>query len=264
MVRANSVRAALLVVTVVLVNLALNPVAFAESFDKPVRQMVVDFGPTPYMQRNSGMRIELTCSYYPAFVVKQLEDEGQKGTQWVTIVPIIRGDLPPCQPSHGSSERFIAKDGWFFIGAKGQLLFLEASEGDENAGMPFRVLDWKTGRKIFEDSAWWDDHLAFEHSSDERLSMRYLRVVGEDCSIPKGGASCWNKFREKFGLPLATVPKCTGYRQEGEKKWVVGDEGGPPEEVDTPSAIAYPVVVELFPKPSILAVPGPVKCTPVE
>jgi len=76
--------------------------------------------------------------------------------------------------------------------------------------------------------------------------------------------SCWSKFRKHYGLALAIAPKCTGYRQEGEKEWVVGDEGVPPEEIKTPSAIDYPAAVDLFPRPSIRAVPGEVKCFPVQ
>jgi hypothetical protein len=90
--------------------------------------------------------------------------------------------------------------------------------------------------------------------------MSYLRAVGEDCSIPKDGTSCWNKFRQKFGLQLAEAPKCDGYRHEGDKKWVPGDAGIRPEEIDVPSAIAYPVTVELLPQQSINANPGRVRC----
>jgi hypothetical protein len=130
--------------------------------------------------------------------------------------------------------------------------------------MPFRVMDLKTGKKIFEDSAWWNGHLEFADTANQSVALRYLRVVGGDCSIPKDGMGCSSKFRRHYGLAPATVPKCTGYRHEGDKEWVVGDEGVAPEEITTASAIAYPVVVKLFPRPSIRAAPGPVKCTPVE
>jgi hypothetical protein len=158
----------------------------------------------------------------------------------------------------------MAKEWWSFEGVKGSLLFLEAADGDDNGGMPFRILDVKTGKKIFEDSAWWNGHLEFVHTSDGIMALRYLRVVGGDCSIPKDGMGCWSKFRTHYGLALAMVPKCTGYRHEGDKEWVVGDEGVRPDEITTASTIAYPVAVELFPRPSITAVPGPVKCTPIE
>jgi hypothetical protein len=248
------VRAALLVFTVVLGNSALTSNALAESFDKPVRTTVVDLGPSPSQDRLQGsrFRVKLSCSYYPAFMVKELDDDGLKGTRWVTIVPVENGRIPACRRSHGSTERFMAKEWWTFLGAKGSLLFLEAADGDENQGIPFRVLDRKTGKKIFEDSAWWDGHLEFAQTPDGRISLSYLRVVGDDCSIPKGGTSCWNKFTEKFGLPLAAAPKCTNY---------LGEQTLTAEDTQSRSAIAYPVAVELFPRPSIKAILGPVKCS---
>jgi hypothetical protein len=246
------VRAALLVVTVVSGNSALASVALAESFDKPLRETVVDLGRSAYLMPNNPSRIKLSCSYYSAFMVKELDDPGLKGTRWVTIVSVRNGHVPVCRLSHGSTERYIAKEWWSFIGVKGSLLFLEAADGDENMGMPFRVLDLKSGKKIFEDSAWWDGHLEFAHTPDGRMSLSYLRVVGEDCSIPKGGTSCWNKFREKFGLPLAAAPKCTNY---------LGEPTLTAEDAEARSVIAYPVAVELFPRSSTKAVPGPVKCS---
>jgi len=264
MTKVKQVIVALLGVTVVLGNSTSASAALTESFDKPVRKTVVNLGRSPYLMPNNPARIHLSCFYYQDFMVKELDDPGLKGVRWVTVTPVINGDAPACRLAHASTERFMAKEWWSFEGVKGSLLFLEAADGDSNGGMPFRILDLKTGRKIFEDSAWGDGHLEFVHTTGESVSLRYLRVVGGDCSIPKDGMSCWSKFRRRYGLAIGTMPKCTGYRLEGEKEWVVGDEGGPPEEINTPSAIAYPVVVELFPRPSIRAVPGPVKCSPVE
>jgi len=263
MTKVKKAIVALLGVTVVLGNSTSAAAAVTESFDKPVRKTVVNLGRSPYLMPNSPSRIQLSCFYYKDFMVKELDDPGLKGVRWVTVTPVINEEAPACRLAHSSTERFMAKEWWGFIGVKGSFLFLEAADGD-NGGMPFRILDLKTGRKIFEDSAWWDGHLEFVHTTDGTLSLRYLRVVGGDCSIPKDGMSCWSKFRRRYGLPIAEVPKCEGYRVEGEKEWVVGDEGVAPAEINTPSAIAYPVVVKLFPRPTIRAVPGPVKCTPVE
>jgi hypothetical protein len=227
----------------------------AETFDEPLHETVVDFGPSPYLRPRTYEHIKLTCAYYSNFVVKQLNDPGLKGTRWVTIVPILNGHIPACRRSHGTAEQFVATEWWTFIGAKGSLLFLEAADGS-SGGMPFRILDLKIGKKIlFEDSRWWDGHLEFVHTPDGRMSLRYLRVVEGDCSIPRGGASCWNRFREKFGLPLATAPKCTGSEEE---------QTIPANEEQMESAIAYPVEVELSARPSIKAVPGPVKCRSVD
>ena len=249
-----TVRAASLVVTIVLGSSAWASAALGESFDKPLRQMVVDLGPSPSQDRrpDSHFRVRLSCSYYSAFMVKELDDDGLKGTRWVTIVPVPDGHKPACRRSPGPTDRFIAKEWWSFIGVKGSLLFLEAADGDENSGMPFRVLDLKTGKKIYEDSAWWDDHLEFALTPDGKMCLSYLRVAGEDCSIPKDGTSCWNKLREKFELPPAPAPKCTNYL--GEQTLTTAD-------IEARSVIAYPATVVLFPRPLIKAVPGPVKCS---
>jgi hypothetical protein len=260
----NAIVALLGVTVVVFGNSAPASVAHTESFDKPIRKTVVDLGRSPYLMPNNPDRIQLSCFFYQDFMVKELNDPGLKGVRWVTVTPTIKENVPPCRVAHASSERYMARGWWSFEGVKGSLLFLEAADGDSNGGMPFRVLDLETGKKIFEDSARGNGHLEFVHTTDGTLSLRYLRVVGGDCSIPKDGMSCWNKFRRQYGLATATVPKCSGYRVEGEKEWAAGDEGVPPDDISTASAIAYPVVVELFPRPSIKAVPGPVKCGPVE
>lgn len=264
MLRANRVRMALLVVAVVLGNSILCSVASAESFDKPGRKTVVNLGRSRYLMPNDPRQIQLSCFYFADFMVKELDDPGLKGVRWVTITPVINQHELACRLTHASTERFMAKAWWGFEGVKGSLLFLEAADGDDNGGMPFRIIDLKTNKKIFEDSAWWSGHLEFVPTSDGNMSLRYLRVVGADCSLPKDGMSCWSKFRRRYGLALVSVPKCTGYRHEGDKESTVGDEGVPPAEINTASAIAYPVVVELFPRPSIRAVLGPVKCTPVQ
>lgn len=255
---------ALLGVTVMLAMTTSGSVAPTESFDKPIRKLVMNLGRSAYLMPNDPARIELSCFYYPDFMVKELDDPGLKGARWVTIAPTAKEDSPPCRVEHASTERFMAKEWWGIEGVKGSLLFLEAADGDGNGGMPFRVLDANNGSKIFEDSAWWNGHLEFVHGSDGSLSLRYLRVVGGDCSIPEDGTACWRKFRKHYGLARATAPRCMGYRHEGDKERVEGDSGMPLEEMSTPSAIAYPVAVELFPRPSIRAVPGPAKCFPVE
>jgi len=236
----------------------------AEPFDKPVRKTVVNLGRSPLLMPINPARIQLVCFYYTDFMVKELNNPGLKGVRWVTVTPIVNRDLPACRLAHASSERFMAKEWWSVEGVKGSLLFLEAADGDDNGGRPFRILDLRSGTRVFQDSDWWDDHLEFLPTSDGTVSLRYLRVVGADCSIAQGGVSCWSKFKRRYGLALATIPNCTGYRHEGDKEWAVGDPGVPPEKISTPSAIAYPVEVKLSPRPSISAVPGPVKCTPIQ
>jgi len=223
----------------------------AESFDKPLRKTLVDLGQSPSQEGPAGkhFRVKLSCSYYQAFLIKQLDDDGLKGTRWVTIMPIDKGIDITCRRSHDPTERFVAKEWWSFIGVKGSLLFLEAADGDDNMGMPFRALRIGSGKRIFQDSARGD--FDFAHNADGRLSLNYLRVVGVGCSIPKGGTSCWQRFTEKFGLAPAAVPKCVSY---------LGESTLTAQDAEARSVIAYPVSVELFSRPQVKAVSGSVKC----
>ena len=57
-----------------------------EGFDKPVKKAVVDFGPSPFYRASQHVRNKLTCYYYPAITVKEY-DQGEKGAEWLAIVP---------------------------------------------------------------------------------------------------------------------------------------------------------------------------------
>lgn len=232
-----------------------------DSLDRPARKTVVNLGPSRYMPGNRS-QIQLSCFYYPGFLVKKLDDPGLKGTRWVTVTSILPGHWPKCHPTHTLAEHFIAKDFWSFLGMKGDLLFLEAADLDGNGGISFRVVERKNGKKVFQDSALWNGPLDVALDAAGNVSARYLRVVGEGCSIPGEGAGCWSRFRKYDGL-AAAVPKCTGYRQRGEKGGGEGGERVVLEDPSTPSAVAYPVLASFLPVPSIKAVPGPITCKPV-
>lgn len=176
------------IIAVQLGYLAFGSMLRADSFDKPLRRIDVDLGQSPYLRPSTRNHILLSCFYYSAFMVKQLDDPGMKGVRWVTTAPVLNGQTPPCRLSHGPTERFMAKGWWGFIGAERQLLFLEAADGEDD-GMAVRVLDLKTKRRIFEDSILLTYfRIEFAYSQDGKVSeMRYLRVVRGDCSLPKGG-----------------------------------------------------------------------------
>jgi hypothetical protein len=125
-------------------------------------------------------------------------------------------------------------------------VFFNADDGT-NRGLPFAVYDSRTGKRIFEDSAFAD--LDFSRTPDGHMSLRYLRVVAGDCSLPRDKSACWDKFRKRLGLESASMPSCTEYDKEGANAW--------------DSVIAYPVEVVLFPQSSIKPLLGPVKCWPV-
>jgi hypothetical protein len=225
--------------------------AEAESFDKPLQGEVVDLGPSPYVMPTR--HIKLTCSYYPTFMVKELNDPGNKGALLIATVPVQPGHIPKCTRDHQPNERVFKDWDGYFAGVKRNLLFLNASDGN-GGGLPFAAFDPKTGTKVFEDSVMLrkggERYIGFVQTSDSQITLRYTRVVIADCSIPARGAVCWAKLKEKAGLKNAPMPKCSDYP---------GREAGKAE-----SVIGYPVEVSLFPKPSIRALGNPVKCWPSE
>jgi hypothetical protein len=227
--------------------------AQAESFDKPVQKKVVDLGPSPYLGPNNknDPHIKLTCSYYPTFMVKELNDPGNKGALFISTVPIEPGHTPACTKNHGPNERVFKDWDGYFAGVKRGLLFLDASDGS-GGGMPFAVFNPATGAKIFEDSVKLENggqrKLDFVQTSGAQITLRYLRVVTEDCSLPKDGAACWDRFRNQIGLTSAPVPAC--------------NYGG--EDPQAYSVIAYPVETAFFPKPSTKALANPATCWPHE
>jgi hypothetical protein len=229
--------------------------AHAEPFDKPLQKKVVDLGQSPELRPSPDSHIKLTCSYYANFMIKELNDPGNKGALWIALVPAKSGHISACTRTHGPEDKvFKDRDGhyWdgYFGGVKRDLVFLFASDGTDG-GIPFTAFDSKTQAKIFRDSASIGnsyDGLDFVQASDTQMTLRYLRVVTGTCSIPKDGSACWNKFKEQLGLRLAPVPKCS-------------DEPGKYAGT-SPSVIAYPVEASLFPKPSIKAVGNPVRCYP--
>jgi len=241
---------------IVLGTTMFSSAAHAEPFDKPLQKKVVDLGRSPYLMPNDNRHVELTCSYYPDFMVKQLDDPGNKGALLIALVPVSPGHSPGCTRKRSPGEKVFKNWSGYFGGVKRDLVFLYDSDGT-NGGLPFTAFNSKTYAKVFRDSvSLLDSHgelnheLDFVQVSDKQITLRYLRVVTGTCSVPKDGSACWSKFKEQTGLRLAPMPKCSDYPDEN-----AGRE---------PSVIAYPVETSLFPKPSITALANPVKCYPTE
>jgi hypothetical protein len=224
-----------------------------EGFDKPLKETVVDLGPSPFYEASKHVRNKLTCYYYSTFTVKEY-DQGEKGAEWLSIVP---SGQAACTRRHRENERVYIGPEWsgYFRGAKETVVFFDAPDGDDG-GMPFAVFDVGTGRKRFEDSALLDYYRKTLHLKnvfhitggiDEISQLTYFRVVRAGCDLKTEKANCWNKARSKFGITQTDIPVCSGYEQ-AEGKWE--------------SAIVYPVSVLLTNSPQIKAVDGPVFCWP--
>jgi hypothetical protein len=238
----------------------LSQVKSADSFVSPLKKKIVDLGASRYYP-GGNVRVTLSCYFYPTFLVKEY-DEGQKGAEWLAIVPVEKSKATECTQSHAQGEKFIAGPEWrgYFKGVKGNLVFFNDADGTDG-GMPFVVYDATTGKKIFEDSAYdsrmWTkkatdspfNRLRASKAQDGQMSLRYLRVVQADCDLHTEKLSCWEGVRKKLALKSAEMPVCSGYK-------------GIPTRWE--SAIAYPVEVLLFPQPVVKTIAGPVKCWPVD
>jgi hypothetical protein len=224
-----------------------------EGFDKPVKKTVVDFGPSPYYLPRQHVRKTLTCYYYSTFTVKEY-DEGQKGAEWLSIVPLADAG---CSQTHSEGENVLTWREWsgYFWGAKDRYAVFTSPHGGDG-GVPFAVFD-VTGRKLFEDASLLDYYQkklqiknAFRISGGpgQNIRLTYLRVVRAGCNLKTGQAECWNKARAAFGITQTDIPVCSRYEPEA----------------DWESAIVYPVSVLLTDSPQIKGVDGPVFCWPTD
>jgi hypothetical protein len=223
-----------------------------EGFDRPLKKTVVDFGPSPFYRASQHVRNRLTCYYYPGFAVKEY-DQGEKGAEWLSIVPSAQA---ACARRHEEHEKVYTTE-WsgYFRGVRGTVVFFNASDG-EDGGMPFAAFDSGTGRKLFEDSSLLDYYQKTLHlknvfrvtsEADQNPRLTYLRVARAGCNLKAEQWECWNKVRAQFGIGQTDIPVCSRY-----------------EQADWESAIVYPVSVVLTDSPQIKAVDGPVFCWPTD
>lgn len=228
--------------------------SLGEGFDKPVKETVVDLGPSPYYRPTQHVRKKLTCYYYSTFTVKQY-DEGQKGAEWLSIVPLAHAG---CTRAHSEGENVLTWREWsgYFWGAKERYAIFAAPDG-EDGGLPFAVFDAKTAQKLFEDASLLDysrktlqikNAFRISAGADQITRLTYLRVVRAGCNLRTGQADCWNKVRHEFGITQTEIPVCSRYEQQS----------------DWESAIVYPVSVLLTDSPQIKTVKGPIFCWPTD
>ena len=226
-------------------------------FDTPIRTSIVDLGPSPYYPGLKPPHIRLSCFVFSQFVVKEY-DEGQKGAEWLAIVPLTTQDHGQCAQSHVAGERVIDGGEWcgYFKGVKRNFVFFNACDGT-NGGLPFAVYDSRTGKKVFEDSAYdwsrWGQKAEDSPFSRLRISkvqagpllLKYLRVVEAECDLHIEKASCWDRLRVKLDLRSTKIPFCSGYQN------ISGE---------AVSMVAYPVSVYLAFPPVVKTIAGPVRC----
>jgi hypothetical protein len=249
---------------IIAMNLLASAIGSAESFDMPLRKIVLDLGHSQYLMPKDNRHATVTCWYYRRFMVKEQNDPGEKGAELIALAPVQPGHPHKCLKGLQSGEKefrewneenkkFVGWNG-YFAGVKHDLVFLERPDGDENSGIPFTAFGADATTRLFEDSvalrARGEREINFLPASSNQLILRYIRVASAGCSIPKSGESCWGKLQQLSGLTRSPIPKCGDY--EGKEAGVAA------------SVVAYPVEVSLYPKPFIRAIGGPVRCYPQE
>jgi hypothetical protein len=152
----------------------------------------------------------LTCSYYPHFMVKQI-DEGEVGAAQLSIVPEESAHKAACQRANLPSEKVVDVKDWsgYFKGVKGDYVFFDAEDG-VNGASGFAIFTSAGAKKLMEDSALGD--LQSATLDGAALTLRYKRSFSADCSVPHDGAGCWTKIAAATGLDAHASPDCaSGY-----------------------------------------------------
>jgi hypothetical protein len=130
--------------------IAFASAALADSLDVPLQKKVVDFGLSENnLPGRQSLRVKLYCFFYPNFMIKEYDNEGEKGAKWVAIVPIQKGTAPSCARTHASGERIFKWPEWtgYFKGVKGNLVFLNDPDGTDGA-IPFTIYDFRTATRF--------------------------------------------------------------------------------------------------------------------
>jgi hypothetical protein len=217
--------------------------AHAEGFDKPIRKTIIDLGSSPDQPDFPRLHIHLSCYYYPTFMVKELDDDGNKGALRISVLHVGEAKAPRCIRALRAGERAIPNYPGYFWGVKDKLVFVINDDG-EGEGRYFVVHDSITLSKIFRDSLRFNTEPDFSRTAHSSPSMRYQRVFFAQCSLMKNGADCWRSVVDQTGLRNGRMPKCSGYD----------------DDVADPSLVAFPVEVSLYPKPVRTVLTGPVLC----
>ncbi len=173
-------------------------------FDTPAKILRLPLAGDPV---NPGAKAQLSCFYYPHFMVKEV-DLGELGSEQLSLIPIAASQKKPtCVRANAPAEKVVSPDDWtgYFWGVKGSYVFFSAEDG-WNGGMGFAIFAAGEAKKIFEDAAktWRSIKL-----TSGGLTMRYQRVFGASCSLLADRAACWKQIGQDTGIAGTNAPDCT-------------------------------------------------------
>ena len=217
-----------------LVSFASAEAAAPAFFDKPAKTTKQAL---PKDKDNPQAKTMLTCTYYPHFMVKQI-DLGGPGADQLSILPIAAGGAQPaCKRDNAPGEIVLQEWSGWLKGVKGDTIFWDADDG-WNGGLGFDVTT-ADGKKIMEDVAK-HDFRAVDLGADGTLTLRYTRVYGATCSLYADAAGCWQKVRDATGLG-DPAPICKAAYEKEIKRLPDHAE----DAKNDPTAIDYDVVTTI-------------------
>ena len=178
--------------------------AAAGLFDTPTKLLRLPLAADP---ANPEAKAQLSCFYYPHFMVKEV-DLGELGSEQLSIIPIAAGQKKPtCRRENSPEEKIVSPNDWsgYFWGVKGGFVFFSAEDG-WNGGMGFAVFTAADAKKIFEDAAktWRSIQL-----TASGVTMRYQRVYEAACSLLTDESACWQQIGQDTGIAAKKAPDCT-------------------------------------------------------
>jgi hypothetical protein len=190
----------------------LASLSWGQTFDKPVRKQRIDLRRTPSQLTD---RARVTCYFFPNFMVKEV-DMGEVGAERLGILPVTPQSTGKCVRARGKEEIVVPAEQWsgYFMGVKKDYIFLSGSDL-WNSSSPFAIFDSRTGKKLFDDSA---KEISFVTKPDQTISVRYLRVVSDDCFILKDTA-CWQRMAAKYGWTSRPLPIATRVTRLARNPW---------------------------------------------
>lgn len=199
-------------------------------FDKPVKTVRL---PLPKDPDNPTAKTELTCVYYPHFVVKQI-DLGEEGADQLSILP----GAPACQRANIAGEIVIKADDWsgYLGGAKGKYVFFSAEDG-WNGGQSFAMFS-ADGKKIFDDTVKGWSGIDITPTG---AVLRYERVYQAKCSLANNDTTCWAKIKADTGIADAKAPDCMALYRAEQKRTPKEAK----EVLTDPTVIDYPVTTTI-------------------
>jgi hypothetical protein len=166
--------------------------AFAQTpdqFDKPAN--VRSLKPKP------DDSTEIRCTTFSDLMVRETQDGPTSEN-----AAIVRNAKAPCTAKAGPGETVLDTNGMTLDGRRGTYLLF--SDLDPHGATGFVVIDVKTGKILFRDSALSHpvlQNLGLENGS---LRLRYRRGVNAPCSLMANAQKCWAQLVNDKLVPADT------------------------------------------------------------